>query len=145
MKLANRGLRKTTFAGRLERGQLNHIPVYLDGAHNIDGAEKLADFFKDYSINRWLIIGMLNNKDLNKYLLKLKKIFSGVVAIRIPEVKNSFLSDEIFNMCKIIGMKCIKKRNIIEANTYLLSKVKPQEIVVSGSLYLVGKVRNLYV
>ena len=44
-KSINVGLKKTIWPGRLEKGHLKNIPVYLDGAHNIAGAEQLAIFF----------------------------------------------------------------------------------------------------
>jgi len=141
----NKGLQKTTWPCRLERGTLHNITVYLDGAHNIAAAQKIANFFKNNSINRWLILGMLNNKDLKNYLLKLKKIVTGVIAIKIPGEKNAFLSDEIAKTCKNINIQCVQKKSISETNKYLINVIKPQEIIISGSLYLVGKIRNLYV
>ena len=87
---------------------------------------------------------MLNNKDLRGYLLKVKKTFSGIIAIKIPREKNSFSPEDINKICRKINIKCINKRNIKDANIYLLNKINPDEIVVSGSLYLVGKVRELY-
>ena len=44
-KLINKGIYNTVWPGRLEKGFLKNIPVYLDGAHNVAGAEKIADFF----------------------------------------------------------------------------------------------------
>ena len=123
----------------------NKITVFLDGAHNVDGAEKIANFFKSKSYNRWLIIGMLKNKDLKNFLLQLKSTISGVIAIEIPKEKNSFKANEISSICKKLNIKCIKKKNIIEANKYLLNIAKPKEIVITGSLYLIGKIRKLYV
>ena len=101
--------------------------------------------FKNNLINRWLILGMLKNKDLYNYLIILKKIIVGVIAIKIPGEKNSFLSNEIAIACKKINIKCIEKKSISETNKCLLNELRPQEIIISGSLYLVGKVRNLYV
>ena len=144
-KAINEGIYNTVWPGRLEKGFLKNIPVYLDGAHNIAGAEKIADFFKNNLINRWLILGMLNNKDLYNYLIILKKIIVGVIAIKIPGEKNAFLSNEIAIACKKINIKCIQKKSISETNKCLLNELKPQEIIISGSLYLVGKVRNLYI
>ena len=144
-KSINEGLKKTTWPGRLEKGALKNITVYLDGAHNIEAAEKIANYFVNNSINRWLILGMLNNKDLKNYLLKLKKIVTGVIAIKIPGEKNSFLSHEIARTCKKINIRCVQKKSINETNKYLTNVIKPQEIIISGSLYLVGKIRNLYV
>ena len=144
-KAINEGIYNTVWPGRLEKGFLKNIPVYLDGAHNVAGAEKIADFFKNNLINRWLILGMLKNKDLYNYLIILKKIIVGVIAIKIPGEKNSFLSNEIAIACKKINIKCIEKKSISETNKCLLNELRPQEIIISGSLYLVGKVRNLYV
>ena len=142
--LINKGLRKTTFPGRLEKKYLKNIPVFLDGAHNVAGAEQLYDFFKNHKKNRWLIIGMLNNKDLKNYLIKIKKIVKGVIAIKIPNEKNSYKTSEIANICAKINIKCIQKNNITQANIFLKEIVKPDEIIISGSLYLLGKVKNLY-
>ncbi len=142
--LINKGIRNTTFPGRLEKKYLKGIPVFLDGAHNVSGAEQLKKFFKDYNKDRWLIIGMLNNKDLKKYLIKIKDVVRGVIAINIPNEKNSYLPNQISNVCRRINIRCVEKNDIIQANKFLIEKIKPDEIIVSGSLYLLGKVKNLY-
>ena len=43
-KSINNGLKKTIWPGRLEKGYLKNIPVFLDGAHNVAGAQQLAKF-----------------------------------------------------------------------------------------------------
>jgi len=141
----NKGLAKTIWPGRLEKGYLKNIPVYLDGAHNEAGSKQIVKFFKHNTVNRWLVIGMLNNKDLKKFLLIIKKIISGVVAIKIPDEKNSFSTDEIYKICKELNIKCVKQKNINVANKFLLNDIKPKEIIISGSLYLIGKIRKLYI
>ena len=118
--------------------------MFLDGAHNVAGAEQLNNFFKNYKKNRWLIIGMLNNKDLKNYLIKIKKVVDGVVAINIPDEKNSYHANEISNICKKINLKCVQKNDILQANKFLINIIKPDEIIISGSIYLLGKIKNLY-
>ncbi|PPR46309.1 MAG: hypothetical protein CFH18_00656, partial [Alphaproteobacteria bacterium MarineAlpha5_Bin8] len=142
--LINKGLRKTNFPCRLEKRYLNNIPVFLDGAHNVGGAEQLFNFFNNHNKNRWLIIGMLKNKDLKNYLINIKNIFKGVIALEIPNEKNSYLTNEIANVCKNINIICIEKKNIHQANVFLKKIIKPDEIVISGSLYLLGKIKDLY-
>ena len=144
-KSIDNGLKKTIWPGRLEKGCLKNIPVYLDGAHNVAGSKEIVKYFKNNSLNRWLVIGMLNNKDLKNYLLIMKKIISGIIAIKIPGEKNSFSTDQISKICKELNIKCVEQKNIKEANTLLINNIKPQEIIISGSLYLVGKVRKLYI
>ena len=143
-KAINKGINKTIWPGRLEKGKLKNIPVYLDGAHNIDGAVQLFKYFKKQNKKVWLVLGMLNNKNIYLYLKKLKTILNGVIAIPIPGEKNSFTSEEIFVVCEKLKISCYKKSLITCANNFLLSKVKPKTILISGSLYLVGKIRNLY-
>ena len=143
-KAINKGIKKTTWPGRLERGRLKNIPVYLDGAHNIGGAETLFKYFKNQNKKVWLILGMLNNKNLYLFLKKLKPILNGVIAIPIPREKNSFTSEEISKVCEELRIICYKKSLITKVNNFLLSKIKCKIILISGSLYLVGKIRKLY-
>ena len=51
----------------------------------------------------------------------------------------------IVKVCKKLKINCVKKRNIDAANKYLIDNINPDEIIVSGSLYLVGKIRKLYI
>jgi len=141
----NKGLCTTIWPGRLERGVIKKIPVYLDGAHNVAGAKILYNFFEPQLKKRWLIFGMLNNKEIKKYLTIFKNFIDGVIAIEIPNEKNTFKASEIAKVCKSINLKCIEKKDINKANQYLLNTIKPDEIIISGSLYLIGKIRKLYV
>ena len=141
--LINDGLVKTIWPGRLEKRYLKKIPVYIDGAHNIAGAKQLCNFLNKNKKNTWIIFGMLNNKDLYNFLNQIKKFISGVIAVRIPEEKNSFTTQEIFTVCEKLKIECIKQKNIKSANQYLLRLIKPERIVITGSLYLIGKARKL--
>ena len=143
-KIINQGIFKTKWAGRLERGQLNNIPVYLDGAHNPDGATQLLKFFQKRKNKCWLIFGMLNNKDLLSYLKIIKPITLGVIAIKIKGEKNSFTPQQISMCCSKLNIACFKKKSIKDANNFLTTKVMPKNILICGSLYLVGKIRYLY-
>ncbi len=141
-KSINKGIVKTVWPGRLEKLKLCHIPVYLDGAHNIDGAKKLLNFFKQKNQKVWIIIGMLNNKNLNDFIKILQPITEGVVAVPIPQEKNSFTSDEILNVCKKLNLICYKKTNVKIANQFLKKTIKPKIILVTGSLYLIGSIKD---
>jgi folylpolyglutamate synthase/dihydropteroate synthase len=105
---------------------------------------QLLKFFKNKKIKLWLIIGMLNNKDLFEYLKILKPILYGVVAISIPGEKNSFKPLEIIKVCKKLKINSFKKPSIDQANNFLVNQIKTNTILVSGSLYLVGKIRKNY-
>ena len=85
---------------------------------------------------------MLNNKNLNDFIKILQPITEGVVAVPIPKEKNSFTSDEIFNVCKKLNLICYKKINVKLANQFLKKTIKPKIILVTGSLYLIGSIRD---
>ena len=143
-KIINNGLRKTKWPGRLEKGKLGNIKVYLDGAHNIDGAKQLLKYFKNKKLKVWLIIGMMNNKNLYLFLKKIKPILNGVIAISIPNEKNTFVPKEILDVCNQLNIDGYKQNSIYGANDFLSKKIKPKNMLVTGSLYLVGKIRNIY-
>ena len=143
-KIINKGILKTEWPGRLEQGKFENIKVYLDGAHNIDGAKQLLKYFKNKKIKVWLIIGMLNNKNLLDFLKKIKPILKGVVAVSIPDEKNSFIPEEIIKVCDLLGLEGFSQPSINKANQFLLKKIKPKVVLITGSLYLVGKIRDKY-
>jgi len=143
-EIINKGILKTKWPGRLELGKLGDIKVYLDGAHNIDGAKQLLKYFKNKRTKVWLIIGMLNNKNLYDFLKKIKPILHGVIAVSIPDEKNTFTPEAIINVCDLLGLKSFSQQSINKANQFLLKEIKPKAVLISGSLYLVGKIRDKY-
>ena len=143
--LINKALTKTVWPGRLEKFYIKNLPIYLDGAHNVAGAMQLAKFLRIDNKNTWLIIGMLNHKNITLFLRSLKKYIDGVIAIKIPGEKNAFTVKEIADVCKKLNIFCIKQKNIISAQNYLIKNISPERILITGSLYLVGKVRRLFI
>ena len=144
-KLINQALTKTVWPGRLEKFCIKHIPIYLDGAHNVAGAMQLAKFLEKDNKNTWVIIGMLNHKNITLFLRSLKKYINGIIAIKIPGEKNAFTVKEIYKVCKKLNIDCVKQKNIISAKNYLLNNINPERILITGSLYLVGKARRLFI
>ena len=84
---------------------------------------------------------MLNNKKASLFLDKIKKRVSKVLAIKIPDEKNSFKTKQIKEICDLHSIKCEQLNNINDALKYF--KSNQQKIyLITGSLYLVGKIRN---
>ena len=94
-KEINTAIKKTVWPGRLEIINYKHKKIILDGSHNIDGADKLNEFLKTERIKPIVLFGMLNNKKANLFLNKIKKRVSKVLAIEIPDEKNSFKTKQI--------------------------------------------------
>jgi len=87
---------------------------------------------------------MLNNKDIKSFLKKLKPILAGVIGVSIPDEINSYSTKKITDVCNELKIRNYAKISVDSANIFLREKIKHKYILVSGSLYLVGKIRNKY-
>ena len=99
---------------------------------------------KENKIKPVVLFGMLKNKPMYKFLNKISKNVSKIVAVRIPNEKNAFSVKEINDSCKKLSLECLSKRNIDDALNYILSLNK-KNLLITGSLYLVGKVRKKFI
>ena len=90
-----------------------------------------------------VIFGMLNNKRIEIFLSKIKNQTKKLLAIKIPEEKNAFSTQEIKNKSDLLSIKCLKLKDLKEAINYI--KKSDQKIfLITGSLYLVGKIRGKF-
>ena len=137
----NTAIRETFWPGRLEILYFNNKRIILDGSHNIDGAKKLRQFLITKKIKPVVIFGMLNNKKIDVFLKTIKNNILCLLAIKIPNEKNAFLVDEIVKKCKLFSINYVKIENIKQVINYINESDK-EVFLVTGSLYLVGKIRN---
>ena len=126
-------------SGKLKELVKNH-KLFVDGSHNPLGAKVLNEYLQSLNCDKHLIIGMMANKDHNKYMNYFKNI-SSITTIDIPNQPNSIPGKELIN--KIDKFKNIKyKKNINEAIQSI--RLKENDIIlITGSLYLAGEVLNL--
>ena len=143
LNLINKGITNTIWPGRLEMINYKNKKILLDGSHNIDGAINLNSFLRDKNIKPWILFGMLNTKKIKEFLSIIQNQIEGIVAIKIPEEKNAFTTNQILKKCKQLKINCIKKNSIREANNFLFQQ-STKYILITGSLYLVGKLREKY-
>ena len=140
----NFAIKNASWPGRLEILNYKDKKIILDGAHNIDGAKKLNQFLKSNNINPVVLFGMLNNKKIDIFLNLVKNQISNVIAIKIPDERNAFTTNEICHSCKNLSIYCIKTKNINDA-LLQIRKSNQKFILVTGSLYLVGKIRKKFI
>ena len=140
-KEINSAIKKAVWPGRLEVINYKNKKIILDGSHNIDGADKLNEFLKTKRIKPIVLFGMLNNKKANLFLNKIKKRVSKVLAIEIPDEKNSFKTKQINEICNFHSIKCEQINNINDALKYFRSN-QQKIYLITGSLYLIGKIRR---
>ncbi|MBU4484156.1 hypothetical protein KKA47_01910 [bacterium] len=136
------GIKTAAMPGRFETVS-NDPLIILDGAHNPDKMKYLAIKIMSKGIkDATLIYGSLASRDailtLNPILPYCKNII-----ITEPDVygKPSHSVDELFNLLNGLGKRIIRTNEPMKAIEYALTN-KMSPIVVTGSLYLVGQLRN---
>ena len=139
------------FPGRFEKldqGKLLSLinktnELYLDSAHNTDGAANINQSLKALPPkDLCIIIGMLNTKDPQEYIKQFANI-TAIKTITIPGEENSISSQSL----KEIIQKQFKKvdaEKSLENALKNISKENPESrILICGSVYLAGQVLKL--
>ncbi len=142
-KSINKAIKETSWPGRLEILKYKNKKIILDGSHNIDGAKKLNEYLKVNKLKPVVLFGMLNNKKINIFLKVIKNQIENLLAIKIPNEKNAFLTDEICDCCFSLSINCLKIKDFKEALKYIKDS-REKVFLITGSLYLVGKIRNKF-
>ena len=86
---------------------------------------------------------MLNNKKIYEFLKILKKNIKEIIPLKIPNEKNAFTKKEIQNYCSQLSIYHNDKKNFSEIKKYIINS-NYKYILVTGSLYLVGKIRKKF-
>lgn len=138
------GLKKVTWKGRMEIMSTNPY-VLLDGAHNIDGIEKLAqsiDIYFKYK-RLYLIIGILEDKQLEDMLAVITPKADKVIAV----TPNSFRGESAEKLRDRIikyNPEALAMNSYEEAVKYAMSLCSKEDLlVICGSLYMIGNMRKI--
>ena len=150
------GILNTKWNGRLQdlRGTKLHkllpdnFELWLDGAHNEDGAKQIANWINDRDKRdkkpTVIVFGMLERKNPKLFLEKLKGNIEMLIAINIKNETKCIEAEELFGYAKDLGFNSLAKENFIEALKFISQKYKDKylsvRIIICGSLYLVGSV-----
>jgi len=130
-----KGLKKAFIPARMEQIAAG---VYLDGAHNPDGAVALSRQIKKDSV---LIMGMMADKDTDFVIETLAKNAKKIITVTVlnqPRTENA----------EILAQKASKYTDAFAAKNYLQALKKAKEtangndIIICGSLYLASEIRQ---
>jgi len=141
------GITKIHSIARLQEineGKLKDLVInnrlFIDGSHNPLGARVLNDYLETLDCNKHIILGMMANKDHQKYMSYFKNIKT-LTTIDIPNQPNSIKGEDLKN--KLNSYENVYyKENIFEAIKSIPVK-KNDLVLITGSLYLAGEVLNL--
>ncbi len=141
------GIQKISNIARLQEiksGKLKEIVknnrLLVDGSHNEEGARVLNEYLQTLDCKKHIIIGMMKNKDHEKYISYFKDIKS-LTTIDITSQPNSMSGIELKDKFKNIPN--VKYQENIEKAIKSVSLEEKDLIVITGSLYLSGEVLNL--
>jgi len=143
------GLKKVNVPGRFEILQHNPM-IVLDGAHNKDKMAALVKLIKKVFDKKkiYLLMGFKHNKDVKGMFESINELnIEQIVLTEMPEGSHAprFMTAKKakIKMGEKLAEITKSKASPKEAVDYLLEKV-PEDgvIIVTGSLYLVGEIRN---
>ncbi|MBN2028416.1 MAG: bifunctional folylpolyglutamate synthase/dihydrofolate synthase [Actinobacteria bacterium] len=137
------GMRRVTSPGRLEVVSLNPL-VLLDGAHNPDGASRLAHVIRnDLDYDKCvLVVGILEDKDVGQMLDLLLPIASTVIVTQSRD-ERAMPARRMAAMAEERGYDCLVMESISEAVKFARTLATVTDMVcVTGSLYTVGEART---
>ena len=114
--------------------------LLLDGSHNEDGSRVLNEYLQTLNCRKHVILGMMANKDHEKYISYFKNITS-FTTIDIPNQPNAISGEKLKEKFKNIPNVQYKKS--IKEAIQSISFEEDDLLIVTGSLYLSGEFLNL--
>lgn len=141
-----KGLLETKWPGRIEK--ISENPMFIiDGAHNEEGAKSLANSIDKYfeNKNKILVIGMLEDKDIESVLDLLIPKFNNVITTTSDNPR-AIDANKLKEKIERYNIEVTCKPNIKEAVDYALEISNKDDVIISaGSLYMIGNVRTIIV
>ena len=142
-----KGIQKASHIARLEEiksGKLKELvknnKLILDSSHNPGGSKALNEYLETLDCKKHFIIGMMANKDHEKYIAYFKDIAS-LTTIDIPNQPNAISGKDLKEKFKNIPNVQYKK-SIKEAIESIVLKDNDL-LIITGSLYLCGEFLSL--
>ena len=123
-----------------------HPLVMVDGAHNADGVDALAESLdEEYPTTRWqLVLGVMGDKNVEAMVESLEPLLAGIIATA-PKAERaippSVLAERISDLTDVA---VIEAEDVEIALDMARAEAGPEgAVLVAGSLYLVGEARAL--
>ncbi|QKX01813.1 bifunctional folylpolyglutamate synthase/dihydrofolate synthase [Wolbachia endosymbiont of Cruorifilaria tuberocauda] len=142
------GLQRTYWPGRLELikdgNLISLLPkdwkLFLDGAHNNDGARVLSEWVKDnFYEGIYTIFGITGNRNVEKFLGYLKPYIKLLCVVCVKSEPKAINTNLIRRRANNIGMNAIECESISDAilNQILRAPIQNiKTILICGSLFL---------
>lgn len=134
------GIRNVFWPARLERLQMENHQLVLDCAHNSEGIDSLVEYIKNNNFKELaLCVGFLADKDWKSSILKLAK-HTRHLLIAKPDSERAQDPQTIVDFLSSNG---ISSQVINDYWLDLQRTIKGHDLIITGSMYLVGLYRKL--
>ena len=141
------GIKKINNLGRLQlikSGKIKDLvkdnSLIISGDHNEDGARVLNEYLESLNCDKHIIIGMMANKDHEKYISYFKNI-SSITTVDIPNQPNAISGKKLKDIFK--NFSDINYKESIEKAIKSKKLKQGDLLLITGSLYLCGEVLKL--
>jgi len=137
------GLRTVSWPGRLERVSRNP-DVILDGAHNPAGVRALAAYIRRWCADRrvWLVYGTMRDKSIEEIGDMLSPVVTEVI-LTAPDSPRALRPEAV---AEIFDHPSVRIAPDLRGALSLTAAASPQDVIfITGSLFLVGEARALFV
>lgn len=139
------GLRTVRWPGRLELVK-ERPPVLLDGAHNLEGIQALADFLRrigDQYDQLYLVLSVLKDKDVQAMVKIVAPLASEIFFTENSSQRASAAKDQA-EILAGFGVKLSVVSDFTTAITEVLKRAETNDLVcVTGSLYTIAQARSI--
>ena len=113
--------------------------IWLDGGHNKAAGHALSEAISRLQSRKlFLIVGMLNTKDVMGYMQPLLNKSSDLYGVSIPGEAATMSAQETVDIAKDVGFKAIVSENVESAIKDIVKYDHNARILICGSLYLAG-------
>ena len=142
-----KGIQKINSIARLQEiksGKLKKLvrnnKLIVDGSHNEDGARVLNEYLQTLDCKKHIIIGMMANKEHEKYISYFKDI-SSITTIDLKSQPNSISGKELKK--KFRSIPNVQYQPSIERAINSIDLEEGDLLLITGSLYGAAEVLNL--
>ena len=118
-------------------------PIWLDGAHNVHGAEALKASLTSLYEGKWSVVfGALNTRPADEFLSVIRPLAEHVICVTIPDQPAALPAEELAGIARGLGLQA-EPADSLEAACTAIARSRTntsQPVIFCGSLYLAGEV-----
>ena len=130
---------------RLKKGPLTSLAtdaeIWLDGGHNKAAGYALSEALSRLQSRKlFLIVGMLNTKDVAGYMQPLLSQSKRLYGVSIPGEAATMTAKETVDVAIDVGFEASVSENVESAIKEIIKQDQNARILICGSLYLAGSI-----